>query len=165
MKKKYSFTFAVVACLVLLDQVTKFFISSNMSLHDSFPVIDGLFNITYIRNTGAAFGFLANASPVARSFFLIGVTIAVILLIIYYIWKIKAEEKFFTFPLSLILAGAVGNLIDRVRFGDVVDFLDFYISSYHWPAFNIADSAISIGAIILFFEVFRKKEEKTCSDG
>jgi len=165
MKKKYSFTFAVVACLVLLDQVTKFFISSNMSLHDSFPVIDGLFNITYIRNTGAAFGFLANASPMVRSFFLIGVTIAVILLIIYYIWKIKAEEKFFTFPLSLILAGAVGNLIDRVRFGDVVDFLDFYISSYHWPAFNIADSAISIGAIILFFEVFRKKEEKTCSDG
>jgi len=165
MKKRYSFTFAVVACLVLLDQVTKFFISSNMCVHDSFPVIDGLFNITYIRNTGAAFGFLANASPMVRSFFLIGVTIAVILLIIYYIWKIKAEEKFFTFPLSLILAGAVGNLIDRVRFGDVVDFLDFYISSYHWPAFNIADSAISIGAIILFFEVFRKKEEKTCSDG
>jgi len=165
MKKRYSFTFAVVACLVLLDQVTKFFISSNMCVHDSFPVIDGLFNITYIRNTGAAFGFFANASPVARSFFLIGVTIAVILLIIYYIWKIKAEEKFFTFPLSLILGGAVGNLIDRLRFGDVVDFLDFYIVSYHWPAFNIADSAISIGAIILLFAIFKKKEETMCSKG
>ena len=101
----------------------------------------------------------------ARSFFLIGVTIAVILLIIYYIWKIKAEEKFFTFPLSLILGGAVGNLIDRLRFGDVVDFLDFYIVSYHWPAFNIADSAISIGAIILLFAIFKKKEETMCSKG
>jgi len=165
MKKRYSFTFTVVACVVLLDQVTKFFISSNMSVYDSFPVIDGLFNITYIRNTGAAFGFLASASPLVRSFFLIGVTIAVILLIICYIWKIKAEEKFFAFPLSLILGGAVGNLIDRVRFGDVVDFLDFYIISYHWPAFNIADSAISIGAVILLFEVFRKKEETMCSKG
>ncbi len=158
MRKRYSFTFAVVACVVLLDQVTKIFISSNMSLYESFPVIDGLFNITYIRNTGAAFGFLADASPAFRSFFLIGVTIAVILLIMFYICKIKAEEKFFTFPLSLILGGAVGNLIDRLRSGDVIDFLDFYIRSYHWPAFNIADSAISIGAIILIFEVFKKKE-------
>jgi signal peptidase II len=165
MKKRYSLTFVVVACVVLLDQITKFFISSNMSVHDSFTVIDGLFNITYIRNTGAAFGFLANASPLVRSFFLIGVTIAVILLIIYYIWNIKAEEKFFTFPLSLILGGAVGNLIDRVRFGDVIDFLDFYIVSYHWPAFNVADSAISIGAIILLFEVFKGKEETMCSKG
>lgn len=158
MKKRCSFTFAVVACIVFLDQITKFFISSNMSLYESFPVIDGLFNMTYIRNTGAAFGFLADASPAFRSFLLIGVTVAVILLIMYYIWKMSAEEKFFVFPLSLILGGAVGNLIDRVRFGDVIDFLDFYISSYHWPAFNIADSAVSVGAVILLFKVFKKKK-------
>ncbi len=146
-----------MALVVPLDQITKFYISSSMSLHDSFPVIDGLFNITYVRNTGAAFGFLAKASPMIRCTFLIAVTVAVILLIIYYIWKVRDEEKLFIFPLSLILGGAVGNLIDRVRFGDVIDFLDFYIGSYHWPAFNVADSAISIGAIILIFEVLKGK--------
>ena len=165
MEKRHIIPFIVTALVVPLDQITKFYISSSMSLHGSFPVIDGLFNITYIRNTGAAFGFLAKASPIIRSTFLIAVTIAVILLIVYYIFKIKDEEKFYSFPLSLILAGAVGNLIDRVRFGDVVDFLDFYIGSYHWPAFNVADSAISIGAVILIFEVLKKKEGKIRSDG
>ena len=157
MKKRYTLPFVVMALVVPLDQITKFYISSSMSLHDSFPVIDGLFNITYVRNTGAAFGFLAKASPMIRCTFLIAVTVAVILLIIYYIWKVRDEEKLFIFPLSLILGGAVGNLIDRVRFGDVIDFLDFYIGSYHWPAFNVADSAISIGAIILIFEVLKGK--------
>ena len=157
MERRHIIPFVVMALVVPLDQITKFYISSSMSLHDSFPVIDGLFNITYVRNTGAAFGFLAKASPMIRCTFLIAVTVAVILLIIYYIWKIKAEEKLFVFPLSLILGGAVGNLIDRVHFGYVIDFLDFYIGSYHWPAFNVADSAISIGAIILIFEVLKGK--------
>ncbi|MBE9546522.1 MAG: lipoprotein signal peptidase [Proteobacteria bacterium] len=165
MKKRHIFPFAVAAFVVLLDQITKFYISSSMSVYDSTPVIDGFFNITYVRNAGAAFGFLAKASPMIRSLFLIGVTIAVILLIIYYIWKIKAEEKLFVLPLSLILGGAVGNLIDRIRFGEVIDFLDFYIGSCHWPAFNVADSAISVGAIILVFEMFRKKDKKIRSDG
>ena len=159
MERRHIIPFVVMALVVPLDQITKFYISSSMSLHDSFPVIDGLFNITYVRNTGAAFGFLAKASPMIRCTFLIAVTVAVILLIIYYIWKIKAEEKLFVFPLSLILGGAVGNLIDRVHFGYVIDFLDFYIGSYHWPAFNVADSAISIGAIILIFEVLKGKKE------
>ena len=129
-----------------------------MFLHDSFPVIDGFFNITYIRNPGAAFGFLADSSHVFRFIFFVAIAIIAILLILFLIKKAKDEELVFTFSLSLILGGAVGNLIDRVRFGEVIDFLDFYIASYHWPAFNMADTAISCGAIVLLFEMFKRKK-------
>jgi len=165
MKKRYTFSFIVTAFIVFLDQITKFYINSSMSVHDSFPIIEGLFNITYVRNTGAAFGFLAKASPMFRSTFLIAVTAIIILLIIFYIGRGRVEEMPHDFPLSLILGGAVGNLIDRVRFGEVIDFLDFYIGSHHWPAFNVADLAISVGAIILVFAVFKKKERKVRSNG
>jgi signal peptidase II len=128
-----------------------------MNLHESIPVIEGYFNITYVKNPGAAFGFLSNASPQFRSLFLISVTVIAIVLILYFISKNTSKEVFLTFSLSLILGGAVGNLIDRIRFGAVTDFLDFYISSYHWPAFNVADSAISLGALVLVVEVFRRR--------
>jgi len=162
LKKTYAYFFIVAALVVLLDQITKCYINSNVSIYGSLPVVEGLFNITHVRNTGAAFGFLAGAAPVFRCFFLIAVTVAAIFLIIFYVWKIKAEEVFFNFSLSLILGGAVGNLIDRVRLGEVIDFLDFYVGSYHWPAFNVADSAISVGAVILVFSIFKggKKGDK-----
>jgi signal peptidase II len=131
-----------------------------MRLHESIPVIQGFFNITYVRNPGAAFGFLADASPLFRSIFFVAVTVLAIILVVHYIWKSRAEEPFLTFALALILAGAVGNLIDRVRLGEVIDFLDVYIGSYHWPAFNVADSAISVGAVILFIELTRRVSEK-----
>jgi signal peptidase II len=155
LKKTYAYFFIVAALVVLLDQSTKCYITSNVSIHDTLSVVDGLFNITHVRNTGAAFGFLACAAPVFRSIFLIAVTVAAIFLIIFYVWKLKTEEIFFNFSLSLILGGAVGNLIDRVRLGEVIDFLDFYVGPYHWPAFNVADSAISVGAVILIFSIFK----------
>ncbi len=137
-----------------------------MRLHETIPVIQGLFSITYVRNPGAAFGFLADASPLFRSIFFVAVTVLAIILVVHYIWKSRAEEPFLTFALSLILSGAVGNLIDRVRFGEVIDFLDVYIGSYHWPAFNVADSAISVGAVILFIELTRRgRERQTGSKG
>ncbi len=157
MKAKYGIFFVTLTAVVLLDQFLKAYIGATMNLHESIPVIEGYFNITYVKNPGAAFGFLANAAPEFRSLFLITVTVIAVVLILYFISKNTAKEMFLTFSLSLILGGAVGNLIDRIRFGEVTDFLDVYISSHHWPAFNIADSAISLGAIVLVIEIFRRR--------
>lgn len=151
--------FITVTAVVLLDQATKAGIASKMLLHDSSIIIEGLLNITYVRNPGAAFGFLSNASPVFRSVFFILITVSAIGLIFYYIAVSKEDETCLIFALSLILGGAVGNLIDRVRFGEVVDFIDVYWKTYHWPAFNVADAAISIGAFIMIFEMLRRKKK------
>lgn len=155
MKRKYIIFFATFALMVLLDFVTKAYISSTMLLHESFPVIEGFFNITYVRNPGAAFSFLADAPAAFRSIFFITVTSVAIVCILYYVIKDTFEDPLMTFGLSLIMSGAVGNLIDRVRLGEVVDFIDVYIGSYHWPAFNVADSAITVGAFLLILEIFR----------
>jgi signal peptidase II len=157
LKNKYVLFVIPAGIILLLDQITKIYVMSHMSLRDSITVIDGFFNITYIRNPGAAFGFLADSSPAFRSIFFVGVAVMAIIMILYLIKKISDEKLLLTFCLSLILGGAVGNLVDRVRFGEVVDFLDFYLFSYHWPAFNVADSAIAVGAIILVLEMVKKK--------
>jgi len=159
-KKKYRVLGITVAVVVLLDFVTKAFIGSTMALHETFPVIGGFFNITYVRNPGAAFGFLSDASPGFRSIFFVAVTCLAIILVIYYIVKSTAEEPLVIFSLSLILSGALGNLVDRVRFGEVIDFIDVYIGTHHWPAFNVADSAITVGAILLFIEMFRRRKDQ-----
>jgi signal peptidase II len=158
MQKKNVVFLLTVVLLVILDQVTKYFIHTDMSLHESIPVIPGFFSITYIRNPGAAFGFLAGASPTFRYVFFIGITIAAIGLILHYLQTYAAGDHLLTISLGMILSGAVGNLIDRVRFGEVIDFLDVYLGTAHWPAFNIADSAISVGAFILFIHLIRQKK-------
>jgi signal peptidase II len=164
LKTKYIILFATVAVMTLLDFITKAYISSTMFLHESFVVIGGFLNITYVRNPGAAFSFLADAPPVFRFVFFVTVTVLAIILVLTYITRSKIEEPFMTFALSLILSGAVGNLIDRVRFGEVVDFIDVYIGSHHWPAFNVADSAISVGAVILLLEMFRGTKRQNDSN-
>lgn len=158
MQKKNVIFLLTVALLLVLDQVTKYFIHAGMALHDSIPVIPGFFSITYIRNPGAAFGFLAGASPTFRYVFFIGVTIAAIGLIIHYLRTYAAGDQLLTISMGMILSGAIGNLIDRVRFGEVIDFLDVYLGTTHWPAFNIADSAISVGAFILFIHLIQQKK-------
>jgi len=159
MKKPLILFFITAGLVMLLDQVTKFYVISHFQLHESLPVIDGFFNITYIRNPGAAFGFLAGASPVFRGLFFTAVTLITVGMILYYLVKNRVRNHLLVLPLALILAGALGNLVDRFRFGEVVDFLDFSIGAYHWPAFNIADSAISIGAVFLIVEMFRRRKE------
>jgi signal peptidase II len=158
LKIKYVILFATVAVMTLLDFITKAYISSTMYLHESFVVIGGFLNITYVRNPGAAFSFLADAPPVFRFVFFVTVTFLAIILILTYIAKSKLEEPLMTLGLSLIMSGAVGNLIDRVRFGEVIDFIDVYIGTHHWPAFNVADSAITVGAFFLLLEVFRGRK-------
>jgi signal peptidase II len=165
LKKKYIVLTATVAIVLFLDIMTKAYIASTMLLHESFDVIRGFFSITYIRNPGAAFGFLAGAPPIFRSIFFLSITVIVVALILYYISKSRVEETFGHFPMSLILAGALGNMIDRVRFGEVIDFLDVYIGTHHWPAFNVADSAISVGVVLLAVSLLRQGDESVSSAG
>ena len=143
--------------VVLSDQATKYIITINLALYDNIIVIKNFFNITHILNPGGAFGFFATSSPVVRKFIFLFASSIVALMILWFYKKSAGKFIFFSCGLALIFGGAVGNLIDRFLYGKVVDFLDFYIGSWHWPAFNIADSAISIGMAILVYHILFKK--------
>jgi signal peptidase II len=152
--KKNMIIFIIGAVvIVLLDQLTKAIIAEKLFVYGDHKVIDGFFNLVYVMNPGAAFGFLAGASEIFRYFFFIGITSLAILLTVYYIIKSQQEKLSVIISMTLIFGGAVGNLIDRIRVGAVVDFLDFYIGRLHWPAFNVADSAITIGAVLMIWVV------------
>ena len=159
MKKNIIVFILGATTVIVLDQITKAAIVTKFFMHESYTIVAGFFNLVYVMNPGAAFGFLANASATFRYFFFIGITIAVILLIIYYIMKSKPQNMLMVISLTLIFAGAVGNLIDRIRFGAVVDFLDVYIGGAHWPAFNVADSAISVGAVLMIWGMIMNREK------
>lgn len=141
--------------LVLADQATKYAIEATVALHESIPVIEGFFAITHVRNPGAAFGVLAGASETWRLVLLVAVTLAIMGGIIFYLERRRDAGKTLTAGLTLILGGAAGNLIDRIGQGAVIDFLDFYIGSRHWPAFNVADAAITVGAFLLIVDMLR----------
>ncbi|HPC04504.1 MAG TPA: signal peptidase II [Syntrophales bacterium] len=157
---RYVVFFIAAGVVLLVDLATKSAVMSAFSLHESMTVIPGFFDLTYVRNPGAAFGFLARTSPAFRSFFFSGVAVAAILFILYFLFREKEAGLTLTLSLGLIIGGATGNLLDRIRFGEVVDFLDFSIGGYHWPAFNAADSAISVGACLLLYEIFKRKERR-----
>ena len=149
---------AIVAGLVVLaDQISKTLILKYLSLHQSIPVVAGVFDITHIRNPGGAFGLMANMSVFVRSIVFLFISSVAVGLILYFYHKTPRSHTFLSTGFALIFGGAVGNLIDRVRFGSVVDFLDFYIGDYHWPAFNIADSAITVGIFIFIYHLLFKK--------
>ncbi|MEW6594833.1 MAG: signal peptidase II [Thermodesulfobacteriota bacterium] len=131
--------------VVALDQFTKWLIQANFLLHDSREIIPGFFNLTYVTNTGAAFGILAGEQSTLRMLFFVAIAVVALAVIILGWRQLCGEQRLMPHALGLIAGGAVGNLIDRVRFGAVVDFLDVYVNNYHWPAFNVADSAICVG--------------------
>ncbi|HON59427.1 MAG TPA: signal peptidase II [Smithella sp.] len=151
MRKNILILVIGAAVVVAVDQITKSAVVSRFFLHESYPVISGFFNLVYVLNPGAAFGFLARASETFRLFFFVGITATVILMILFYIVKSQADNTLNVVCMTLIFSGAVGNLVDRVRFGAVVDFLDFYIHTWHWPAFNVADTAITTGAVLMIW--------------
>ncbi len=158
MKKSYLIFSLVALVVIAFDQLTKQLVVAGLGLHDSVPVINGFLNLVHVRNPGAAFGFLAKMPDYFRSVFFISVTLGAIAMIIFYVRMNKITEMPLLLPLSLIFAGAIGNLIDRLRFGEVVDFIDVYVSTHHWPAFNVADSAISVGAVLLLISLLRQKK-------
>lgn len=136
---------AWLLAVVVLDQAAKGLIMAKFAMFELQPVIPGLFNLTYLTNTGAAFGMLAGAPTVWRQLFFVGVAVAAIGVLAFSYHQFRSQGRIFAHAIGLIAGGAVGNLIDRLRFGAVVDFLDFYIGTRHWPAFNVADAAITVG--------------------
>jgi signal peptidase II len=143
--------------IILADQATKFIVEQKMALHQSIPVINDLFSLTYIRNTGAAFGFLAGSHEAFRLPVLIIFSLVAIGFILVMLKRLSSAETGLITALAFILGGAIGNLIDRIVHGEVIDFLDFYWSSYHWPAFNLADSFITVGVLIVAYHLIRAK--------
>jgi signal peptidase II len=143
----------IAAIVVLFDQITKITITKLFAYGESLPVTS-FFNLVLVYNKGAAFSFLATESGWQRYFFT-AIAIAAVVFILYLL-KRHAGQRLFCWALALILGGAIGNLIDRVMYGHVIDFLDFHVNAWHWPAFNIADSAICVGAVMFVFDELRR---------
>lgn len=159
MNKKYLIFFSLSSAIIAIDQWTKLLIYTQFHLGQSLSVIEQYFNITYVRNFGAAFGFLAESHPEFRKYFFLAIPPIAMLVVIAILRGVKAKDMLQISALSLIFGGAIGNYIDRLRFGYVVDFLDFHFKSkYSWPAFNVADMAIVGGIAILIILV--KEEPK-----
>ncbi len=164
MKKKYSILGALTLFVIVFDQLTKYLVMQRFGLHESMPIIPGFFDLTYVRNTGAAFGFMATAHPSFRVPFFLVVPVVALVAIAYIFRRIPETDWKLSIALSLVVGGAVGNLIDRVFLGYVVDFLDFYWGPQHFPAFNVADTAICIGVGVLTLDLLTQDKKDKSSD-
>ena len=151
---------AVSLAVLFLDQWTKGIITRTMDVHQSRTIVANVFDLTYVRNSGAAFGLFASVDSALNALQLNSVAVIVFLIVSAYALRSSHKSVRLQVGLALILGGAVGNLLDRVRFGYVVDFLDFAVSGHHWPAFNVADSAITIGAALLILDGLRRHEKR-----
>ena len=148
---------ALILGLALLDQVTKAVIAGAVELYRVIPVIPGFFNITHIHNSGAIFGILSGSGKLPVFLLLTGASLFALGFVVTYFVKTPATDRLTKAALALILAGALGNLTDRLLRGYVIDFLDFHIGRHHWPFFNVADSCITVGALLLVVIFFRRK--------
>lgn len=146
---------------IIIDQGTKIAIDRSMQLFDSVQIIENFFNITYVRNRGAAFSFLSDASWRLPFFIIISIIAALVILVAFR--KLRNDQRLAHISLAMIFSGAVGNLIDRIRLGEVIDFLDVHWYRHHWPAFNVADSLICVGVILLAIDMML--EEKRLKGG
>jgi signal peptidase II len=156
--RRYGLMALIVLTVIILDQLTKWQVMSAMRLHESIPIIPDLFSLTYIRNSGAAFGILAGSHAGFRLvFFGLTSVLALVLLATIYA-RLSPADWIGQVSVASIFGGAVGNLIDRIRFGEVIDFLDFSFLGHHWPAFNVADAAITVGVCFLIGHFFTHKD-------
>ncbi len=146
-----------------LDQLTKYWIAQTLPKHSVVPIIPDFFNLVHVYNRGAAFGLLSTWSAEFVRYFFIGTNLIIAMVLGYLYGRTSKAYPLFLWGYSLTLSGALGNLIDRVRFGEVLDFLDFYIGRHHWPAFNVADTLICVGAGFLFLAMWRFEGEKDVS--
>jgi signal peptidase II len=161
MKRKYVILAAVAGFIVALDQLIKMYIHTHYQLGESTPLLPGYFNITYVRNFGAAFGFLGDSHPAFREMFFLAMPPAALIIILLIMRGVAESDKFQLLALSSVFGGAIGNYIDRLRFRYVIDFLDFHIlEKYTWPAFNVADMAIVGGVGLLLLLMFREEQNK-----
>ena len=161
MKKKLTWLFLVSSIIIILDQISKLYIYTHFQLSESTAIIPNFFNLTYVRNFGAAFGFLAQTNPGFRDWFFLLMPPVALITILIILRGVDSKDNTQILALSSIFGGAVGNYIDRLRFGYVIDFLDFhYQNKYNYPAFNLADSAIVLGVTVLFLLMFFEEKAK-----
>ena len=146
--------------IVCLDQASKLAVQGSLRVYESVPIINGFFNMVHVRNRGMAFGFMNRPDMNFGFWVLVSATVLAIGLLLVWFCRMEDENNWTTLGLSLILGGALGNLIDRVRLHEVIDFLDVYVGSYHWPAFNVADASITVGAFMVGLNLFLKPHEK-----
>ena len=159
---KRKFHFLIAAAVILADRASKWLVAQNISLHDSLPVLPGFFRLTHVENRGAAFGLFSDSPSEWKVTVLVLFSLIALVVVSVLLWKNSHSMTVTGVGLALILGGALGNLWDRLLDGHVVDFLDFSLGGYHWPAFNVADSAIVVGALLLVTEILFAKpvEEK-----
>ncbi len=151
---------SLISTILVLDQVTKVLILKNIPHGTSFTVIPGFFNLTHVRNRGAIFGFMSQSgNPVIYALLTVA-SLAALGLVAYFFVRVPSQDRLLRTTLALILGGALGNQFDRLFRGYVVDFLEVYVESFHWPSFNVADSCISIGAVLLIYVFFLRKGPK-----
>ncbi len=158
-ERKYLLLICITGLFVSIDQLTKLYVHTQFQLHESLPVIPNLFHITYVRNFGAAFGFMAQMPTLFRELFFFIVPPVACLIILYILKGVENKDTRQIFALSSIFAGAIGNYLDRLQFRYVIDFADFHYKEFAWPAFNIADMAIVCGVVALVFLMFQENKK------
>jgi signal peptidase II len=151
--------FSIAAVVFAVDRFTKWIVETQVSAYDTLQVIPGFFAIVHSQNRGAAFGILADSPSEWRTFFLIVVSAAALVFVASMVWRGREMDRPTLWGLTLIMGGALGNVFDRVTRGTVTDFLLFYVGEYQWPAFNVADSAITVGSVLLLLELLRPRKE------
>jgi len=156
MKEKTIKLLLIAGVIVLLDQFTKALVLRYLPLYHSIAVIPGFFDLTHVQNPGGAFGFLSASDPRLRRVVFLFISFLAVVLILWFYFKTPSTHPYLAAAFGMIIGGAAGNLVDRVRFGKVTDFFDFYVGNLHWPAFNIADSAITIGIGIFLLHLLFK---------
>ncbi len=148
--KRLLVFFSLAICIIAADQVTKTLIVSSLPLHSGYEAIGGFLDIVHVRNPGAAFGLFARGGSRVMSLFFIGLSLVALLTILYLIFTSREDDLLTLLGLTMFFAGAAGNLIDRIRFREVIDFLYFHVGSHYWPAFNVADASLCVGAGLFF---------------
>jgi len=148
----------IAGVIVALDQVTKALVDDFMTLHESRTIVEGVVRLTYVQNRGAAFGILSDAGLPYQSLMFSVVSLLALLAIALYAWRMPVQSRLPQTALAMVMGGAVGNLLDRARLGYVIDYVDMYWGPHHWPAFNVADSAITVGVALLVIDILLSPE-------
>jgi signal peptidase II len=151
--------YGLAAAVLVADRLTKWYIETHVSFVDTYRVIPGFFDIVHSQNRGVAFGFLNDSTSEWRTVLLVAFALVAVGFVAVTLWQSARMDRLSLYGLGLILGGAAGNLFDRIRWGRVTDFLEFYIGDYHWPTFNVADSAIVVGSGLLLIALMRPKRQ------
>lgn len=159
MRSRFSLALSLAGAVLVLDQLTKLWVQSAIGLWEGTEVVPGFFNLVHILNKGAAFGLLNDNGMDWQRWFFIAVSLVAVAVVFHLLRTEHLAVPFMRAGLGLVLGGALGNLVDRVRTGLVVDFLDFHVGVHHWPAFNVADSAITVGVFAMFVSLYRSRRK------